>query len=73
MQLRFEMTDTEISERLAAAGFVYDLGTGRYATDDESDDPLDYVTEDIADEMAIPVADLLRWEENRQSRDARHE
>ena len=67
------MTDTEISERIAGAGFIYDLGGGRYAAEGDSDQPLDYVTEEIADELSIPVADLLRWEENQQLRDSRHE
>ena len=49
------MTDAEISQRIAGAGFVYDLGTGRYAAEGDSDEPLDYVTEEIADELAIPV------------------
>jgi hypothetical protein len=67
------MTDAEISQRIAGAGFVYDLGTGRYAAEGDSDEPLDYVTEEIADELAIPVADLLRWEETQQARDSRHD
>jgi hypothetical protein len=67
------MTDAEISQRIAGAGFVYDLGSGRYAAEGDSDQPLDFVTEEIADDLAIPVGDLLRWEENQQSRDLRHE
>ena len=67
------MTDPEISQRIASAGFTYDLGTGRYASGGEADEPLDYVTEDIAGELAIPVSDLLRWEENQRMRDAKHE
>ena len=67
------MTDPEISERLTASGFTYDLGTGRYAAEGDSDEPLDYVTEEIADELAIPLSDLLRWEENQQARDSRRD
>jgi hypothetical protein len=62
------MEDGAIESLLSRAGYRYDLASGRYCLDD-SDGEDDFPTEDIADELKIPVADLLRWEENQQHND----
>jgi hypothetical protein len=66
------MTDPEVAQKISAAGFVYDLGTGRYAVEGDAEESMDFVTEEISDNLGIPLADLLRWEENHQARDSRH-
>lgn len=64
------MQDLEINSLLEEAGYRYDPTSGRYIELSESDEPLDYATEEIADQLEIPVDDLLRWEseQNNESR-----
>ena len=60
------MNDSEISGLLIDAGYRYEGANGRYHNNDSSGDESiseDFATEDVADELNIPVADLLRWEE----------
>ena len=33
----------------------------------DADEAMDFVTEDIADQLRIPVNDLIRWEEIQQN------
>lgn len=61
------MQDIEIESLLDQAGFRYDSTSGRYFELLDSDEAMDYVTEDIADQLAIPVDDLVRWEELQQN------
>ena len=60
------MIDSEIDNLLTQAGYRYDLATGRYFLDDADDD---FATEDIADELNIPLSELLNWEDRQQHRD----
>jgi len=61
-----DMQNIEIDSLLDQAGFRYDLTSGRYFELLDSDEAMDYVTEDIADQLAIPVDDLVHWEEQQQ-------
>jgi hypothetical protein len=58
------MQDVEIESLLTEAGYRFSPATGRYETADAEADDLDYPTEDIADQLQIPVDDLIRWEES---------
>ena len=59
------MNDVELESLLEQAGYRYDTASGRYmAVDGEEGD--DYPTEDVADQLGIPMDDLLRWEEEQQ-------
>ncbi|HTW95156.1 MAG TPA: hypothetical protein VMD30_10205 [Tepidisphaeraceae bacterium] len=62
------MEDQEIESLLTRARYRYDLATGRYSLD-ESDEEDDFATEDIAEELNIPLSDLLTWEDRQQRRD----
>ena len=57
------MNDIEIESLLEEAGYRYMPASGRYAFADTSDEDQDYPTEDVADQLNIPVEDLLRWEQ----------
>jgi len=58
------MNDIEIESLLEEAGYRYAPATGRYAfIDTAAEDAEDYATEDVADQLEIPVEDLLRWEQ----------
>jgi len=57
------MQDVELESLLTEAGYVYVPSTGRYRTADADDGDVDYATEDIADQLEIPIDDLLRWEQ----------
>jgi hypothetical protein len=57
------MQDVELESLLQEAGYVYVAATGRYQTADASAGDVDYASEDIADQLEIPIDDLLRWEQ----------
>ena len=59
------MNDVEIESLLEEAGYRYDTVSGRYVevAADAVEEAADYATEDIADQLSIPVEDLLRWEQ----------
>jgi hypothetical protein len=62
------MQDVEINSLLEEAGYRYVPATGRYvALDDAGDEDEDFATEDIADQLEIPIEDLLRWEQMQQA------
>ena len=60
------MNDVEIESLLDEAGYRYDPLCGRYIESlegaSDSDDIDDFPSEDIADQLEIPLDDLLRWE-----------
>jgi 3-polyprenyl-4-hydroxybenzoate decarboxylase len=55
--------DVEIESLLTEAGYQFMPASGRYEALDAVDDDVDYPTEDIADQLGIPIDDLIRWEE----------
>ena len=57
------MQDVEIESLLSEAGYRYDPTSGRYDSADGDDEQADLATEDVADQLEIPVEDLLRWEQ----------
>ena len=57
------MQDVELESLIQEAGYQFDPATGRYRTTDAADEDVDYATEDIADQLEIPIEDLLRWEQ----------
>ena len=57
------MQDVEVESLITEAGYRFAPATGRYELLDADDDELDYPTEDVADQLGIPVDDLIRWEE----------
>lgn len=57
------MQDVEIESLLNEAGYRFSPATGRYEIADGETNDEDYPTEDIADQLEIPVEDLIRWEE----------
>ena len=61
------MEDVEIASLLEDAGYRYMPANGRYvAVSDAGEEDEDYATEDIADQLEIPIEDLLRWEQEQQ-------
>jgi 3-polyprenyl-4-hydroxybenzoate decarboxylase len=61
------MNDVELQSLLEEAGYRYMPATGRYVVADAAqEDAEDYATEDVADQLEIPVEDLLRWEQEQQ-------
>ena len=67
------MNDIEIESLLTEAGYRFDPVSGRYLELEPADDAEDYVTEEIAGQLQIPVDDLLRWEEEQSASDSRGE
>jgi hypothetical protein len=64
------MNDLEIDSLLVQAGYLYEPVSGRYRSEAGSDDESlaeDFATEDVADQLQIPVEDLLRWEEEQSA------
>ncbi len=61
------MQDVELESLLQEAGYQFDPTTGRYRTADAADEDVDYASEDIADELEIPIEDLLRWEQEQST------
>ena len=57
------MQDVELESLLQEAGYVFVADTGRYQTADAGEGDVDYASEDIADQLEIPMDDLLRWEQ----------
>lgn len=57
------MQDVELESLLQEAGYVFVPTTGRYQTLDAGEGDVDYATEDIADQLEIPIDDLVRWEQ----------
>ena len=57
------MQDVEVESLIAEAGYRFEPATGRYQLVDGEGDDTDYPTEDIADQLGIPVDDLIRFEE----------
>ena len=57
------MQDVELESLLQEAGYTYVPATGRYQTADAAAGDVDYATEDIADQLEIPIDDLMRWEQ----------
>jgi hypothetical protein len=57
------MQDVELQSLLEEAGYRFDATTGRYLTADSEEQDIDYASEDVADQLEIPIEDLLRWEQ----------
>ena len=55
------MSDEELEEMLASAGYTFDPETGMYGTADdpggEGKDP-----ETVADDLSIPLDELIAWQ-----------
>ncbi len=61
------MNDIELESLLEEAGYRYVVASGRYVFADAGDAAdEDYATEDVADQLEIPIEDLLRWEQEQQ-------
>ena len=57
------MFDQEIASLLEDAGYQFDPSTGLYrAVTGAAEDESDHSSEFIADELGIPLDDLIRWE-----------
>jgi hypothetical protein len=61
------MQDVELESLLQEAGYQFDVASGRYRTSDAGEQDVDYATEDVADQLEIPIEDLLRWEQEQTS------
>jgi hypothetical protein len=57
------MQDVELESLLQEAGYTFDVASGRYRTADAADQDVDYASQDVADQLEIPIEDLLRWEQ----------
>jgi len=57
------MQDMELESLLQDAGYRFDPTSGRYMTADCDEQDVDYASEDVADQLGIPIEDLLRWEQ----------
>jgi hypothetical protein len=57
------MEDVELESLIQEAGYQFDAATGRYIVTGATDGDVDYATEDIADQLEIPIEDLVRWEQ----------
>jgi hypothetical protein len=57
------MQDVELECLLQQAGYQFVPSTGRYMTADADEQDVDYATEDVADQLEIPIEDLMRWEQ----------
>jgi hypothetical protein len=56
------MDDIELESLIQEAGYQFDPATGRYIVTGADEGDVDYATEDIADQLEIPIEDLMRWE-----------
>lgn len=54
------MNDVEIESLLEDAGYGYDLATGQFVTASEDEAEI-RSPQDVAEELEIPVDDLIRW------------
>lgn len=61
------MQDVELESLLEEAGYQFDPTSGRYRPADAAEEDVDYASEDIADELEIPIEDLLRWEQEQST------
>ena len=61
------MEDVELESLIQEAGYQFDANTGRYIVTGASDGDVDYTTEDIADQLEIPIDDLIRWEQEQSA------
>ncbi len=61
------MNDVEIESLLTEAGYRYDPLSGRYDVLDAADGEENFPTEDVADQLEIPLDDLLRWEQEQRT------
>jgi hypothetical protein len=57
------MEDVELESLIQEAGYQFDPGIGRYVVAGAGEGDVDYATEDIADQLEIPIDDLVRWEQ----------
>jgi hypothetical protein len=57
------MEDVELESLIQEAGYQFDPTIGRYIVTGASEGDVDYATEDIADQLEIPIDDLVRWEQ----------
>lgn len=57
------MDDMELESLLQEAGYQFDPLIGRYVVAGAGEGEVDYATEDIADQLEIPIDDLVRWEQ----------
>ena len=60
------MNDVEIESLLDEAGYEYDAASRGYSPLGADEDTEVIASIDIADELQIPLDDLLRWEEEQQ-------
>ncbi len=58
------MNDVELESLLEEAGYRYDPVSERYVV---TDDETEYTTEEVADQLEIPLEDLVRWEAEQES------
>ena len=58
------MNDVELESLISEAGYQFDPATGQYI--DTSDEETVYDSEQVADQLEIPLEDLQRWEEQQQ-------
>ena len=59
------MQDVEIESLLEEAGYQYSVADGAYQTVGVAESEL-YGSEEIADQLEIPLEDLVRWEEQQR-------
>jgi hypothetical protein len=64
------MQDVELESLIQEAGYQFVPSTGRYVALDAAEGESDYPTEDIADQLEIPIEDLIRWEQEQTGGDA---
>jgi len=57
------MEDVELESLIQEAGYQFDPTSGRYIVTGAAEGDVDYATEDIADQLEIPIDDLVRWEQ----------
>ena len=57
------MEDVELESLIQEAGYQFDPAIGRYVVTGSTEGDVDYATEDIADQLEIPIEDLVRWEQ----------
>ena len=66
------MLDVEIESLLDEAGYAYNPATRRYdvAIPAEGEDDVGWASEDVADQLGIPLEDLQRWEAEQAQADS---
>ncbi len=64
------MNDVELESLLTEAGYQYDPITGQYTEVVNASVDSVFASEQIADELEIPLEDLQRWESLQQAGDA---